>query len=96
DEFEIGSSSPELVTLLESDDIQPGMTAGYQTCKTIYLYHPLGGKMVDRPIKMAMNEPRTVHVSGTYSLEQRLRDAFEREWRALGANKHIANAARLA
>ncbi|MEG0870371.1 MAG: DUF1073 domain-containing protein [Hafnia sp.] len=96
DEFEIGSSSPELVTLLESDDIQPGMTAGYQTCKTIYLYHPLGGKMVDRPIKMAMNEPRTVHVSGTYSLEQRLRDAFEREWKSLGANKHIANAARLA
>lgn len=96
DDFEIGSSSPELVSLLESDDIQPGMTAGYQTCKTIYLYHPLGGKMVDRPIKMAMNEPRTVHVSGTYSLEQRLRDAFEREWKSLGANKHIANAARLA
>ncbi|WP_336195002.1 anti-CBASS protein Acb1 family protein [Hafnia paralvei] len=96
DEFEIGSSSPELVSLLESDDIQPGMTVGYQTCKTIYLYHPLGGKMVDRPIKMAMSEPRTVHVAQTFSLEQRLRDAFEREWRALGANKHIANAARLA
>jgi len=95
DDFEIGSCSTELVALLESDDIQPGMTAGYQTCKTIYLYHPLGGKMVDRPIKMAMNEPRTVHVAQSYGLEQRLRDAFEREWRALGANRHIANAARI-
>ncbi|ABP59713.1 phage portal protein [Enterobacter sp. 638] len=96
DDFEIGSTSPELVSLLESDDIQPGMTVGYQTCKTIYLYHPLGGKMVDRPVKMAMNEPRTVHIAQTFGIEQRLRDAFEREWKALGADRHIANAARLA
>ncbi|CNK94525.1 phage-associated protein%2C HI1409 family [Yersinia frederiksenii] len=96
DEIEIGSSSPELSLLLEGDDIQPGMSTGYQICKTIYLYHPLGGKMVDRPIKMAMNEPRTVHVSQTFALEQRLADSFEREWRSLGADKHIANAARIA
>lgn len=51
--------------------------------------------MVDRPIKMAMNESRTVHISQAYGIEQRLRDAFEREWKALGADKHIANAARI-
>lgn len=96
DEIELGSSAPELIALLDSDDIQPGASVGYQTCKTIYLFHPLGGKMVDRPIKMAMSEPRTVHVSGTFGLEQRLRDAFEREWKSLGADRHIANAARLA
>lgn len=96
DDFEIGSCShSELMALLDSDDIQPGSTAGYETCKTIYLFHPLGGKMVDRPIKMAMNESRTVHVSQAYGIEQRLRDAFEREWKALGADKHIANAARI-
>ncbi|EPY4345929.1 anti-CBASS protein Acb1 family protein [Klebsiella pneumoniae] len=96
DDFEIGSCShSELMALLDSDDIQPGSTAGYETCKTIYLFHPLGGKMVDRPIKMAMNESRTVHVSQAYGIEQRLRDAFEREWRSLGADKHIANAARI-
>ncbi|HHO0554661.1 TPA: phage portal protein [Klebsiella quasipneumoniae] len=96
DDFEIGSCShSELMALLDSDDIQPGSTAGYQTCKTIYLFHPLGGKMVDRPIKMAMNESRTVHISQAYGIEQRLRDAFEREWKALGADKHIANAARI-
>ncbi len=96
DEIEIGSSSPELSLLLDGDDIQPGSSVGYQICKTIYLYHPLGGKMVDRPIKMAMNEPRTVHVSQTFALEQRLREAFEREWRSLGADRHISNAARIA
>ncbi|HHR7148451.1 TPA: anti-CBASS protein Acb1 family protein [Klebsiella pneumoniae] len=95
DDIAIGSCSPALITLLDSDDIQPGMSAGYQTCKTIYLFHPLGGKMVDRPIKMAMNESRTVHISQAYGIEQRLRDAFEREWKALGADKHIANAARI-
>ncbi|HDT0270516.1 TPA: DUF1073 domain-containing protein [Klebsiella pneumoniae subsp. pneumoniae] len=95
DDIAIGSCSPELITLLDSDDIQPGMSAGYQTCKTIYLFHPLGGKMVDRPIKMAMNESRTVHISQAYGIEQRLRDAFEREWKALGADRHIANAARI-
>ncbi|HBX2740447.1 TPA: DUF1073 domain-containing protein [Klebsiella pneumoniae] len=95
DDIAIGSCSPELITLLDSDDIQPGMSAGYQTCKTIYLFHPLGGKMVDRPIKMAMSESRTVHISQAYGIEQRLRDAFEREWKALGADKHIANAARI-
>lgn len=96
DEIELGSSAPELIALLDSDDIQPGSSLGYQTCKTIYLFHPLGGKMVDRPIKMAMNESRTVHVPQTFGIEQRLRDAFEREWKELGADRHIANAARLA
>lgn len=96
DDIQIGSCSPELLALLDSEDIQPGSTVGYQTCKTIYLFHPLGGKMVDRPIKMAMNEPRTVHIAQTYSLEQRLRDAFEKEWKALKADQHIAAAARIA
>lgn len=95
DDIALGSCSPELITLLDSDDIQPGMSAGYETCKTIYLFHPLGGKMVDRPIKMAMNEPRTIHISQAYGVESRLSDAFEREWKALGADKHIANAARI-
>lgn len=96
DDIELGSCSPELITLLDSNDIQPGAQAGYETCKTIYLYHPLGGKMVDRPIKMAMNESRTVHVAQSYGLEQRLRDAFEREWKTIGVDRHIANAARIA
>ncbi len=96
DDIQIGSYSPELLSLLDSEDIQPGSSVGYQTCKTIYIFHPLGGKMVDRPIKMAMNEPRTVHIAQTYSLEQRLRDAYEKEWKALKADQHIAATGRVA
>lgn len=81
-----------LSQILDGDGIEPGHDVGYQLCKLIYLYHPLGGKMVDRPIKMAMNETRTVHVTNTAGIERRLRDSFEREWKALGADRYIANA----
>ncbi len=94
--LEMCSSSTELGSLLESDDIQPGQTVGYQLCKTIYLYHPLGGKLVDQPVNMAMSDRRTVHINDTFSLEQHLRDAFEREWKSLGADRNIKNAARIA
>lgn len=64
DDFEAGSCSrSELVALLDNDDIQPSFAAGCQTCKTVYLYHPLDGKMVDHSIEMAVGEPRTVHVA---------------------------------
>lgn len=96
DALEICGSSTELGRLLECDDIQPGQAAGYQLCKTIYLYHPLGGKLVDQPVNMAMSDKRTVHVADTFSLEQHLRDAFEREWKSLMADKNIKNAARIA
>ena len=45
--------STALTRLMESDDLEPGSPGGYDLCKVIYLYHPLGGKMVDRPIKMS-------------------------------------------
>jgi hypothetical protein len=49
------SSNPGILSaLLEDDGIQPGSNVPYELCKLIYLYHPLGGKMVDRPIRMAM------------------------------------------
>lgn len=96
DALDVCSTSTELGHLLECDDIQPGQAAGYQLCKTIYLYHPLGGKLVDQPVNMAMSDRRTVHINDTFSLEQHLRDAFEREWKALGADRNIKNAARIA
>jgi hypothetical protein len=89
------SSNPGILSrILEDDSIEPGSPAGYELCKLIYLYHPLGGKMVDRPIKLAMSESRVVHV--TRGPERRLREAFEREWKALKADQIIANVARQA
>ncbi|HFK4713789.1 TPA: hypothetical protein ACG0O2_005008, partial [Escherichia coli] len=92
DDICMGSNAGVLSKILEGDSIEPGAQAGYELCKLIYLFHPLGGKMVDRPIKLAMSEPRTVHV--TRGPEKRLREAFEREWKAIKADRIIANTAR--
>ncbi|WP_238486122.1 DUF1073 domain-containing protein [Rahnella perminowiae] len=91
-EIDMGSNIGRLTQVLESEGIEPGSQVGYEICKLIYLYHPLGGKMVDRPIKLAMGESRTVHV--TRGPEKRLREAFEAEWKAIKADKIIANVAR--
>ena len=92
DDICMGSNAGVLSKILEGASIEPGAQAGYELCKLIYLFHPLGGKMVDRPIKLAMSEPRTVHV--TRGPERRLREAFEREWKAIKADRIIANTAR--
>lgn len=91
-EIDMGSNIGRLTQVLESEGIEPGSQVGYEICKLIYLYHPLGGKMVDRPIKLAMGESRMVHV--TRGPEKRLREAFEAEWKAIKADKIIANVAR--
>jgi hypothetical protein len=44
--------------ILMSDDIQPGSAPSYQTCKDIYLYHPLGAKMAEKPVKIALSQER--------------------------------------
>lgn len=83
-----------LQQMLGADDIQPGSDAGYQTCKTIYLYHPLGAKMVDSPINLAQSKGRTITVPD--SPEERVVEQFEREWERLRTSEHIATAMSLA
>lgn len=78
-----------LQELLMADDISPGAEASYQICKTIYAYHPLGGKMVDTPINLAMSQERKIAIPE--SPEDRVREAFRNEWRALNADKYIRN-----
>jgi hypothetical protein len=83
-----------LQELLMCEDLQPGDPASYQQCKTIYSYHPLGGKLADYPIAMAQSQPRKISVPK--GPEERLVEAFEEEWRKVGADRHIFNCARLA
>jgi len=66
-----------LMTMLNAGDIEPGSDVSYQLCKVIYLYHPLGGKMVDRPIKIAQSQGRDIAIPD--GPEELARDAFERE-----------------
>lgn len=76
--------------LLMADDIEPGSDAGYQLCKTIYLYHPMGAKMVDTPVRLAQSQPRDISIPD--SPEEEVRQQFEAEWKALRADQHIAAA----
>lgn len=83
-----------LQMLLSSNDIEPGSEPSYQLCKTIYLYHPLGAKMTDTPIKMAQSQKREIAIPK--SPETRVREAFEAQWKKDGADRHIFNLGRLA
>jgi len=82
-----------LQELLCSDDIVQGSAPSYQICKTIYSYHPIGSKLVDAPIELAQSQARRISVAK--GPEDRIRDAFLKEWEALGADKLIANTKRL-
>ena len=81
-----------LVSLLMCDDIQPGSQLGYETAKTIYLYHPLGRKMAEAPITMAQSQARVVTVQES---PDEVAEAFEAKWKEIGADKRIHNLMRL-
>ena len=76
-----------LTQILMADDIQPGSDVSYELCKLIYLYHPLGKKMVDSPVEMAMAKPRTIVVPD--GPEERVVEAFNLAWEAMGCDRYI-------
>lgn len=69
---------PALSELLLADSIQPGSPPGYELCKTIYAYHPLGAKLADGPITMAQSQRRAIEVPVLG--EDRIVRQFERTW----------------
>lgn len=85
-----------LSDILMADDIQPGSEPSYQLCKLLYLYHPIGSKMVDAPIAMAQSQARDLSVPDGTGIEDRLKRAFQDEWLAIGADRHIFNTMSLA
>ena len=67
-----------LEQLLSAEDIEPGDQPSYELCKTIWLYHPLGKKLVEGPIAMAQSQPREIAIPD--SPEERVRDRFIKQW----------------
>ena len=62
-EISLGDNiSSELMDILAADEIQPGSDVGYKICMLLWLYHPLGGKRVEKPITMAVCKPRNYNV----------------------------------
>lgn len=76
-----------LAQLLTCEAIQPGSSAAYETCKVIYLFHPLGAKMVDTPIKMAQRQGRKVTIED--SPKTLVHEAYEAERLAMGVDDLI-------
>ena len=93
-----GSLNSSLVDLLlNNSDIEPGSAPGYQLCKTIYAYHPLGAKLVDMPITLAQSQRREIDIPVIGA--DMLIEAFEREWdsiNTIGATKTIHNVVKTA
>ena len=77
-----GIPQTELMSILSSEDMLPGTSPSYQLCKTIYAYHPLGAKIVEVPIRLAMSQAREITVPG--GPESQLVTAFRREWSCIG------------
>lgn len=78
-----------LQALLMADEIVPGAQPSYQLCKEIYLYHPLGAKMVEKPIKIAMSQKRDISIPD--APEDRVKEAFHAEWAKMNADRVIFN-----
>jgi len=76
-----------LSQILEAQDIVPGTSAGYDLCKVLWTFHPLGGKLVEKPIKLALSKPRVITIDA--EPKEMLIKAFEDEWKKLGATNHI-------
>ena len=79
--------SSELMTLLSAQGIEPGTPAGYQLCKLIWEYHPLAGKLIEKPILLALSKPRSINIDA--EPKDMLVDAFKKEWDSLDATQHI-------
>lgn len=78
-----------LQDLLVAPDIVPGDVVSYETCKQIYLYHPLGARIVEGPVSLAMSQKREIKVPN--SPAEHCVDAFNDEWKNLGADFLVHN-----
>lgn len=90
----VGSSlGSSLQQLLMSDDIEPGSQASYQLAKTIYVFHPLGAKIAEEPIKIAQSQEREITISLMPGLEERLKKQWQKQWEDDRVEQHIFNTA---
>ena len=80
----IGNS---LMDIMMAEDICPGDIPSYNTCKQIYLYHPVGAKLAEEPCRLALSQEREISVPN--SPEDRLKEAFTKEWDELKLDELI-------
>ena len=84
----------QLQQFLMSDYVEAGTEPSYQLCKIIYEWHPLGIKMAQKPLRIAMSQAREITIKN--SPGDAVKEAFLTEWTALGVDDHILNVGTLA
>lgn len=83
-----------LQELLNFDEIQPDDILSYQAAKSCYLYHPLGGKMAESPIRLAQSQDRDIVVP--VAEEEIVVERFRETWKAQNASTILLNLKTLA
>lgn len=86
-----GLNSSALLDILGAEDIVPGSAPSYETCKTLYTYHPLGKRLTDYPISVAMSQQRELSMGGLMELEDLLLDRFKRVWKKENIDYYLAS-----
>lgn len=81
-----GLTSP-LQAIMEGQEIEPGSEVSYQLCKLLWTCHPLGGKLVEKPITLAQSSKREISIEGPGGDESV--QAFEDLWGAMGCTAKI-------
>ena len=72
------SFSGTLGDIMGADEIKPGDSGSYELCRKIYVYHPLGAKIVDKPIRMAQSQKRVISIGK--GPDDLLLKQFEETW----------------
>jgi hypothetical protein len=70
----LGSALMRLLQANTWDDGDPD----YQTCKDIYVYHPLGARITDEPLVIAQSQRRMISVPD--GPEEVVKEQFEKTW----------------
>lgn len=86
-------STSALMRILMANDIVPGSEPDYTLAKEIYLFHPLGAKVAEAPIKMAQSQPRKITVQGA---PEEVTKEFLQCWEDMRCEANILNVRRLA
>lgn len=79
----------ELSRILTSEAIEPGSEIGYELCKALWQFHPLGGKLVEKPIDMAMCKARRYIVDT--DPDERVVKRFEEVYQRMEVTEKIKN-----
>jgi hypothetical protein len=87
------SLGASLQQLLIAPDIQPGDQPSYQLAKAIYEYHPLGKKIVDKPLTIAQSQKRDITIGK--GPEDRIKRAFLDTWASMSCDEYIFRTASL-